>query len=171
VALTLSQREKSVFGETVVALLLAFAAVPVSLAAGSSIGAALRAALAWSAVFLVGTATVHALIARKKRGTLAPSRAIVTVCALLSLAAAFFTLSGRGGWLLSSAPMLFVCAAALLLGVPPKRLRVLGWAMVFAHLGTAVGLWASLRNPARALVTRADSAVLEHPEHAGSQSR
>jgi len=75
--LTLAGRSKSLLGETLVALVLAFAAVPVALAAGLSPPAALRSALAWSAVFGLGTATVHALLARKKRGVFAPSFAVM----------------------------------------------------------------------------------------------
>jgi hypothetical protein len=85
-------------GEALIALLFAFAAVPVSLAAGSSVAAALQAAATWSVVFIAGTATVHALLTRKKRGALAPT----------------------------------LCAAALVFGLSTKRLRLLGWSMVFA---------------------------------------
>jgi hypothetical protein len=153
VALTLTRREKTIVGEMLVGLVLAFAAVPVALAAGLAIRAALQAAVAWSAVALVGTATVHALLARKKRGALAPSRALLAVCALLSAAAAVFALSGRGGWPLAAIPMTFVAAAALLLGVSPKRLKRLGWAMVLAHSAAAAALWASLRSPASGLAS------------------
>jgi hypothetical protein len=148
VALALTRREKTIVGEMLVGLVLAFAAVPVSLAAGIDIRAALQAAVVWSAVALVGTATVHALLARKKRGTHTASRVLLAVCALLSAAGASFVLFGHGGWLLSAIPMVFVAAAAVLLGVRPKRLKLLGWAMVLAHAVTAAGLWASLRSPA-----------------------
>ena len=151
VALTLSAREKSLPGETLIGLLLAFAAVPVSLGAGSSLRVALQAATAWSVVFLIGTATVHALLARKKRGAIAPSRAMLALCALLSAAAVFCALSDNGRWPMAATPMLLVSAAALLFGLPPKRLKLLGWAMLFAHLATAVALCGSLRVPASAL--------------------
>jgi hypothetical protein len=145
--LTLARREKSLLGETLVALLLAFAAAPVALAAGMSPRATLCSALAWSAVFLVGTATVHALLARKKRGALAPSFAVVCMGLVLTSGAAFSSLSGGGSWPLAAVPMSLVAVAALLAGVPPKRLRAVGWAMVLAHVGAALGLWLSLRAP------------------------
>lgn len=144
--LTLTGRGKSLLGELLVALLLAFAAVPVALAAGLSARSALCSALAWSAVFIVGTTTVHALLARKKRGTLAPSFAVAGLGLVITSGALFSSVSGAGTWLLATVPMSFVAVAALLLGVPPKRLRALGWAMVLAHVGAAFALWLSLRN-------------------------
>lgn len=147
--LTLAGRDKSLLGEMLVALLLAFAAVPVALAAGLSVHSALCSALAWTAVFIVGTATVHALLARKKRGARAPSFAVAGLGLAISSGALFSLLSGGDTWLLAAVPMSFVAVTALLLGVPPKRLRALGWAMVLAHVGAALGLWLSLRNPAR----------------------
>jgi hypothetical protein len=153
VTLTLTGRERSLLGEALIALLFAFAAVPVSIAAGSSVAAALQAAATWSVVFIAGTATVHALIARKKRGALAPTWVVVATCAVLSLGAALAALSGQGWWLAAATPMMLVCAAALVFGLSTKRLRLLGWSMVFAQLGTAVTLCASLSNPASAAVT------------------
>jgi hypothetical protein len=151
--LTLTGREKSLWGETLIALLLAFAAVPVSLAAGSSVAAALQAAATWSVVFIVGTATVHAVLARKKRGALAPTRAIVATCAVLSLGATLAALSGRGWWLAAATPMMLVCTAALVFGLSTKRLRLLGWSMVLAQLGTAMALCATLGSPTSAAIS------------------
>lgn len=145
--LSLAGREKSLLGELLVALLLAFAAVPAALAAGLSARSALCSAVAWWAVFSVGTATVHALLARKKRGALAPSFAVVGLGLAITSGALFSLAAGRGTWLLAVVPMSLVAVAALLVGVPPRRLRALGWAMVLAHLGAALGLWLSLRNP------------------------
>ena len=145
--LTLTGRDKSLLGETVVSLLLAFAALPVALAAGLSPRVALCSALTWSAVFVVGTATVHALLARKKRGVLAPSRAVIGMALALTSGAMFSALSGRGSWPLAAVPMAVIAVVALLLGVPPRRLRVLGWAMVLAHVGAGVGLRLSLGGP------------------------
>ncbi len=145
--LTVAGREKSLLGELIVALLFAFAAVPVALAAELSLRSALCSALAWSAVFIVGTATVHAVIARKKRGSLAPSFAVVGLGLAITSGALFSLVSGAGAWLLAAVPMSFVAIVALLLGVPPRRLRALGWAMVLAHVGAALGLWFSLHDP------------------------
>jgi hypothetical protein len=145
--LTLARRGKTLPGETLVALLLAFAAVPVGLGAGLSTRAALCSALTWSSVFIVGTATVHALLARKKRGALAPGFAVMGLSLALTAGALLSTIFGAGSWLLAAVPMSLVAVAALLRGVPPKHLRALGWAMVLAHVGAAVGLWFSLRDP------------------------
>jgi hypothetical protein len=149
--LTLAGRSKSLLGETLVALVLAFAAVPVALAAGLSPPAALRSALAWSAVFGLGTATVHALLARKKRGVFAPSFAVMGMGMGVISGAVFWLLSGRGSWPVATVPMSLVAVAALGLRLPPKRLRALGWAMVLAHVGAILGLWLSLRSPSMAM--------------------
>jgi hypothetical protein len=145
--LTLVGREKSLLGETLVALLLAFAALPVARAAGLPLRAALCSALTWSAVFVLGTATVHAVLARKKRGALAPSCAVVALGVAITSGAAFASLFGGSSWLLAAVPMSLVAVVALLGGVPPRRLRALGWAMVLAHVGAALGLWLTLREP------------------------
>lgn len=143
-ALARSGREKTPAGEALVALLLAFFSVPVALAAGLSPRAALAAAVAWSLVFLAGTATVHAVLALAKRGALAPSRAVVAACAVLGVVALGLGLSGRGWWLAAVTPPLGVCAGALLLGLRPRRLRRLGWAMVLAQAASVLALAATL---------------------------
>ncbi|HEU4579490.1 MAG TPA: YwiC-like family protein [Polyangiaceae bacterium] len=147
VGLTLARRAKTLLGEMLVALLLAFAAVPVALAAGLSTRVALCSALTWSSVFIVGTATVHALLARKKHGVLAPGFAVIGLSLTLTGGALLSSALGAGSWQLAAVPMQLVAVVALLRGVHPRRLKALGWAMVLAHVGAALGLWLSLRAP------------------------
>lgn len=145
--LALAGREKSIWGEMLVALMFAFASVPVALATGTPLLAAARAAIAWSAVFIVGTGSVHALVARKKRDARAPSYVVLAVCTALSVVAFRLALTGQGWWLASAEPMLLVCTGALAVGLPPKRLKLLGWSMVIAQIGTAFALWLCFRSP------------------------
>jgi hypothetical protein len=97
VTLTLTAREKPVFGEALVALLFVFLAASVSLAPGLSVRAAPQVPVTWSTVFLVGTATVHALLAREKHRALGPSRVTSALCAALSGSAALWALGGPSG--------------------------------------------------------------------------
>ena len=138
-----SRREKSWFGECLLAIALAIGSVPVSLACGVGMRAAILAACAWALVFVLATSTVHALLARAKRNERTPSM-IIVACAL-SLIVGAAALLDREWWSLSIAPMALVCLFVVVAQVSPRSLRRVGWSFVFSNILTAAALIACLR--------------------------
>ena len=149
VPLIFTHREKTTVGELFVALTFASTLIPVALAGGVSLRAAVTASAVWGTVFSLGTLTVRAVIAGVKKTMNAswPSYAVVTL-SLAAMAAAFLlaiteilpTLAA-----LSVLPSALVALTCGLLGVHPRNLRVMGWSLVASNFITLAALLAGLR--------------------------
>jgi hypothetical protein len=129
-ALTLTDRHKSLPGEWLAGGALAAAAVPVALAAHVSIPDALRHALTWAGGFGVMTTAVHAC---KARALLQPRRARLIALAIVLAIAGLVVAALRSEW----RPLAPMALAALLLALVPIRLRFMarvGWLLAVASL-------------------------------------
>ncbi len=145
IVLLASKREKSWLGECLVAIALAAASVPVSLACSVSMGAAILAACVWALVFVLATSTVHALLARSKRNERGPSMMIVACAVLLVVGTVGLGVLRSEWWYLSIAPMALVSLFVLVAKVSPRSLRRVGWSFVLSNLVTAGTIIACLR--------------------------
>lgn len=143
--------DKTPAGETLVALMLAFVAVPIALAGGLSWQAGTAIAAAWGLTFLLATASVHLVLLRhKKRQSdtqLQRTRRMLWGFAILCSA-----LLGVTGMLMASgltvalaaAPVTLACLGVMATGAGPKHLRRIGWTMVATNFATAAVLLATL---------------------------
>jgi hypothetical protein len=141
----LNGREKSWYGEAAAALAFAGVSVPVVMAAGASMDAALTVAIPFALLFTTTTLAVRAVILRVRGGG-DPRAAAATRRAALIIAgasAALISALAIAGWLrwsvlIASAPGLLT--AALVSARPPAatRLRTLGWTLVAVSVLTAV---------------------------------
>ena len=147
--LILQHREKTLAGELLVSLIFSTMLLPVALAGGVVFRAACAASAVWSAIFMLATIMVRAVIATAKKG---PHRRLL-VCAsiILSLAAlvASFMLALSETMplllavaILPPAVITFVCS---FIGVHPRRLRVLGWSLVGSNVIALAALVIALR--------------------------
>jgi hypothetical protein len=134
--LVATRRERSLWGEGLVALVLCFAAVPVALACHVPTSTALSAAAVWAAVFLLGTATVHALFTHRRSGAVQPMAVLITGSLLLVIGGLLLLRHSGVLWSVAFLPAVVVSLLALLFRLSPKRLRILGWALVSANLVT-----------------------------------
>jgi len=134
--LVATKREKNVFGESLVALVLSGAAMPVALSCGVGVRATLGVAAIWTMVFLLGTATVHSIFARSRNGTRRPWFVVSCTDLLLIAACIAFFVGGGPRWILAPIPAAVVSLAILGFNLSPRRLKVLGWALVGSNLVT-----------------------------------
>lgn len=130
------KREKTLFGESLIALTLSYASVPVGLSCGVPILVALVSATIWATVFLLGTTTVHAILARSKQGTVVPALRVSTLALLLVVGATATVVLGGPWWVFATVPPSLVSVGVIALNLTPKRLRVVGWALVLANVVT-----------------------------------
>lgn len=138
--MTASKQEKSLPGETLIALIVSLASVPIAMAGGASLASAVAAAGVWFVVFVFSTMTVHAILARTKRRTERPAIMVASAAVLLAAGAVVGYAMGGLPWLLAMIPAPFVCAGVVLGRLPVKRLKVLGWLLVLGNLATAIVL-------------------------------
>jgi hypothetical protein len=148
-SLIISHREKTLAGELLASLTFSTTVIPVALAGGVSLRAALIAGAVWSAIFVLGTLTVRAVIANAKKAT--HSRWLVYASNSLSLAAilASFTMiltdavPGLAAVaVLPAALLTFTCS---FMGVHPRHLRTMGWSLVGSNLIALAALVVALR--------------------------
>lgn len=139
-------RERSTFGEMLAAVALTSLSLPVALAGNASRTDALTLFVVFSAVFVVATVAVRAMIGRvTKAGGPPPLLAgALTLAVVVGLTLAAFSRT-----LAPVAPYaaLPVCAVALGLTArppSPRHLRTIGWTLVGATLLTAVMLVSQL---------------------------
>jgi hypothetical protein len=130
------KRHKTWFGEGLVALVLSCAAIPVALAGGVGVWGAWAIAGTWTTVFLVGTATVHAIFARSRTGSRRTAVGVIAVDLLLMAVATTLVVNGSPRWMLAPVPAALVSACILGVDLSPKRLMVLGWTLVSSNLIT-----------------------------------
>jgi hypothetical protein len=136
--LTLKRQEKTLLGELLVAVALSSTLIPVALAGGSGVREALVAFVVWAVVFLLGTITVRAIIARAKK-TAEPSRAVHLAPLLCAVSIAIAIAIAIGGDIPALAavavvPSAFAALVFALLGVHPRNLRRLGWSLVASNV-------------------------------------
>lgn len=141
------RRERSAAGEVLAALALSSTALPVGLAAGASLVAALTAASVWAVGFAVVTVVIRGVLAfsRREPDARLAARSIPAGVALAGAVA--LVVSGHGPVALAAglAPL---CALALALAAAPppaRRIKAVGWGVVAAGVATLVVLAATLR--------------------------
>jgi YwiC-like protein len=146
-----ANREKSSLAEVAVALVFSLVAVPVCLAAGASVEAALAVGVAFAAVFVPGTLAVRFIILRVRGGgdtrAARSSRVallVVTSAGTLGLSAAAMRTRLPWSTLIAAAPGLASASWLALFPPPPSRLRTVGWTLVMTSVATAVILMVGL---------------------------
>lgn len=148
VPLVRARREKTTAGELLVAWSLSTTMIPVALAAGAGIYAAIGAAVVWGVASSLITITVRAVIAgnkaRRKSGSksmFAPAVCLVTVILALFLA----TRSQVPALVaLAVVPTSLMALAFGLAGVHPRNLRRVGWSFVVSNLAVLTALLVGL---------------------------
>jgi hypothetical protein len=137
VVLAWRRAERTVAGELIAAIALTGASVPVLVAGGSALGAALALWLSWSVGFGATVLAIHRVIARHKR----PAAPIDRVLALGLLATA--VAGGAGAWPGSATAAPLAALAALLVIAPPSaaRLRAIGVATAAIAAVSSVVAW------------------------------
>lgn len=142
------RREHTTPGEVVSALAMSALALPVALASGATMAAALTCVLAYAAAFLVATLSVRAviLVTRKLAGAatrIVAAAVTVGLVAMLALLPRVGVTTDVGFW-----AALPICAVGLVLvaAIPsPRYLRAIGWTLVGATGVTALILIVGLR--------------------------
>jgi YwiC-like protein len=130
-------REKSAVGQNLVALTFAGAVVALALAGDASLPISLTAGALWAVIFTLQTFAVREVRGRLRKPVepLAVS-AVLWMSAAAALIGLFLVVRG---WLpfvafLGLLPTVMTAAACGLLGVSPRRLRVVGWSFVSSSL-------------------------------------
>ena len=146
-AMIASRNEHSSGGEIAAAVTLSSVCVPVALAAGSSVIAAVTCAVVFAAGFVVATIAVREVIAQTRRRTVLTRTAIA--CGAAAIVGGLVVLS-RGGLVAGVAAVAVVPlsagAAALAIAMPaPRHLRRVGWLLVGATVLTSGVLIVGLR--------------------------
>ena len=148
-ALIIRHREKTLLGELLVSLTFSTMLMPVALAGGTSLQAAVTASAVWSAIFVLATITVRSVIASVKKTThsrwyvyasqgLSLAAIVVSIIMLLTDAAPGLAAAA----VLPAALVTFACSFA---GVHPRQLRALGWSLVACNVMALAALVVGLR--------------------------
>ncbi len=145
--LIISRREKTAMGELLVALTLSATMIPVAVAGGVAVPAALAGSFVWAIAFSLGTLTVRGIIARAKKNQ-APGLMPVIAPALSAAAiAGAFYLATRGDVpalaAIAVVPTALVALIFGLVGVHPRNLRRMGWSLVVSNVAVLAALLAS----------------------------
>ena len=145
-----AKQEKSAPVELAVALAFSLSAVPICLAAGTSIATALAIGIVFTVVFVAGTLAVRVVILKvraggRPRAVRATRRMLVALA--LGASVTFALAAARG--VLSWMPLLAVSPgliAALSLAFQPKtpKLKTVGWTLMSTSTAAAVVLMAGL---------------------------
>jgi len=131
------RREKTTAGEVVASMALSAVGVPVALAAGVPLGAALLAWLVWSATFASGTLAVRAVIRGAKEQRLCLGAALA--CALIGAVAALVAaLADAPLAALAVAPGAAASVTLVFSRASPRKLRRVGWTLVGVSVATLV---------------------------------
>ncbi|MBI4956235.1 MAG: YwiC-like family protein, partial [Myxococcales bacterium] len=135
-------KEKSALGETVAAVALSSAGLPVALAGGLSPLGAVAGWVAWCLAFTATTFAVREVVAHHKRPAgAAPRPALAAVGPLTACALGIGVGVALGrAELWAAAPVVATSWALWLLRPHPRHLRHVGWALVAASLAAATVL-------------------------------
>jgi YwiC-like protein len=143
-AMILNHREKSAFGEILVALTFASALIPIALAGEAHPADALNAGALWAVIFILQTFAVREVRGRRKDQ-------IFRLFSVVWLSAGVFVivslLISLMDWLPGAAllPTIMIAALCGLLRVSPRRLRTVGWAFAVSDLLSLFAMLAVLR--------------------------
>jgi len=147
--LILTHRERSLSGELLACLTLSSVVIPIALAGGVSLQAAIIAGAIWCAVSALPTLTVRATIARAKQtanhrrlahATMAFSAAALTASFLLTRANLLPALAAA-----AILPVVLLAVAFSIVHVHPRHLRAMGWSLVGSNVITLIALLVGLR--------------------------
>jgi len=147
--LILIHRERSLPGELLACVTLSSVVIPIALAGGVSLQAAIIAGAVWCAVSALATLTVRATIARAKRtanhrrlghATMAFSAAALLASFLLARANVLPVLAAA-----AILPFVLLAVAFSLIHVHPRNLRAMGWSLVGSNVITLIALLVGLR--------------------------
>lgn len=142
-----ARRERSAVGEVLAAVALSSTALPVGLASGASLLAALTAAAVWSLGFAVVTVVIRGVLAfsRGRADARLGARAI-PAAALLAGSVALAAAGSVAAGLAAGVAPLCVLAMVLAAAPPPARhIKAVGWGVVAAGVATVGLLVATLR--------------------------
>ena len=154
VMLAIQGLERSVFGEVLAAATLSSVAVPLGLTAGLDLTSALAVALIWAVTALLGTAVVRLTVARTKAKTphelqtvRVKRAALIAVClGVIGVGVAAPFGSRIGLWVLAAAvPVALVVLIMAALRPTARRLRLMGWSLVFANLLSLIAVVTTLK--------------------------
>jgi hypothetical protein len=139
--------ERTVAGEVAVAVALSSAGFPVAVASGVSPGAAAAAWLAWSLGFAATTFAVEVVLGRARAPARDPGPAAAAGVLLLQGTAVALAAAGVVPLAVPAAvgPMALASLAVILLRLPVRRLRVVGWTALAGSAAALVVLLAGLR--------------------------
>ena len=139
--------ERTLPGEMAVAVALSSAGFPVGVASGARPGAAAAAWLAWSLGFAAATLAVEVVMARSRSPARDPGPAALGGVVLLQAIATALAVAGivPAAAAAAVAPLAFSSLAVIVLRVPARRLRRVGWATLAASAATLAVLVAALR--------------------------
>lgn len=147
--LILRRQEKTAAGETLVAITLSAAMIPVAAAGGATLSVAAGAAVVWASVFVLGTLTVRGIIARAKKTAQAGWSPLagpaLSASAILLASALALTEQVPALAALAVVPTAVVALVFGLLGVHPRNLRRMGWSLVASNLAVLAALILGLR--------------------------
>ncbi|MFO0559899.1 MAG: YwiC-like family protein [Polyangiales bacterium] len=130
-----AESERTDAGECVAATALSSVVVPMGVASGATMSAALTQWLVWSVGFIALTGAVRTVLAGPKKRDPRPSRRIAVMATVAAIAMAPLT---AGATVISA-----LCATALLLWPPAvKNIRRAGWGLAFGSLATGACLLA-----------------------------
>jgi hypothetical protein len=137
--LTATRREKTLTGELIAAVALVAACVPVALAASVPISATVAVSMVWGVTFGLGTLAVRSTVLGAKD----EARRLRVATVLLSLGTMLVA-----GWIATRSDMPIGQAALavlpgsiatislILMRIPPRRLRAMGWTIAASNLMT-----------------------------------
>jgi len=135
--LILARREKTTAGELLAAWSFSTTLIPVALAAGAELNAAISAAVVWGIASSLVTIAVRSVIARNKGKSghghgpmFAPALCVVTIAVALVLAVRSELSTPVA---LAVLPTALVALAFGLAGVHPRHLRRVGWSFVASN--------------------------------------
>lgn len=139
--------ERTVAGEVAVAVALSSAGFPVAVAAGAPAGAAAAAWLAWSLGFTATTLAVEVVLKRARSPARDPGTAAVGAILLLQGTALALAAVRTVPWTVPAAvaPLALASLLVILLRVPARRLKVVGWSALAATTAALAILLAGLR--------------------------
>ncbi len=126
--------ERTVAGEVAVAVALSSAGLPVAVAAGAPAGAAGAAWLAWALGFTATTLAVEVVLTRARSPARDPGPAAAGAILLLQGTAVALAAVRVVGWTVPAAvaPLALASLMVILLRVPAKKLKVVGWSALAA---------------------------------------
>lgn len=144
--LALVGRERSILGQCVVAATLPALALPVALAQGLELEAALAAWAAWTLASIAATGAVKGAIGSFKYSTGLWRRLSLPLFAWTILFLILWIDGHAGKTTVAATPTLIVATIVSIVAPHPRHLKRLGWTLVGSSLACALWLAIALRN-------------------------